>query len=93
MSDGGGTAPLSSVNVTWIQRQYLALGWLGSGHLAGDQDGKWEEELPNTPVSLGSFPPWDGPSVWLSIWRFFPDIWSSKLLDLVAIDTIIVAMT
>ena len=40
--DGGGTAPVSSVNVTWIPRQYLISGWLGSGLLAGDQDGKWE---------------------------------------------------
>ena len=86
-----GTAPISLVNVTWIPRQYLILGWLGSGLPARDQDGEWWE-LPNTPVSSVSFQPWDGPSMQVSIWGFVPDVQSSKSLDLVAIDMIIVAM-
>ena len=88
----GGTAPVSVVNVTCIPRHYLVLRWLGSGLLAGDQDGKWEWELPNAPISLGSFQLWDGMSMWPSIWRLAPDVWSSKLLDLVAIDKIVVAV-
>ena len=39
--DGGGTAPVSSVNVTFIPKQYLVLGWLGGSLLAGDQDSEW----------------------------------------------------
>ena len=89
--DGGGTAPVFSVNVTGIPRQYLVLGWLGSGLLAGDQDREWGE-LPNAPVSSGLFQLWDGIFTWFFIWRLAPDIWSSKLLDLAAIDMIIVAV-
>ena len=43
-------------------------------------------------VSLGSFQPWDGLSVQLSIWGFVPDVQSSRSLDLMAIDTVIVAI-
>ena len=88
----GGTTPVSSVNVTWIPRQYLVLGWLGGRLLARDQDGEWEGELPNTPISSGSFQIWDGTSMQPSIWRLAPDIQSFKSLDLVAIDIIVVAM-
>ena len=49
-------------------------------------------ELPDTPMSLGSFQLWDGMSTWPSIMKLAPDVWSSKSLDLVAIDTIVVAM-
>ena len=31
-------------------------------------------------------------STWPSVWRLAPDIWSSKSVDLVAIDTIVVAV-
>ena len=92
MWDSGGTAPVSSVYVTWIPRQYLVLGWVGGNLLAGDQDGKQERELLNAPISLGSFWLWDGPSMWHSIWGLVPDIQSSKSLDLVAIHTIVVAV-
>ena len=88
----GETAPVSLVNVTCIPRQYLVLGWLGGNLLARDQDGKWEGELTNAPVSSGSFQLWNGTSAWPSIWRLAPDVWSSKSLDLAAIDTIVVAM-
>ena len=92
MWDSGGTAPVSSVNVTCIPKQYLVLGWLGSGLLAGDQDGKWEGELPNAPISSGPFQLWDGTSAWPSVWRLAPDIQSSKSLGLMAIDTIVLAV-
>ena len=92
MWDGGNTAPISSVNVMCIPKQYLVLGWLGSSPLAGDQDGKWEGELPITPISSGSFHHWVSMSAWPSVWRLAPDLQSSKLLDLVAIDMIVVAM-
>ena len=92
MWNGGGTTPVSLVNVKCIPRQYLVLGQLGSSLLAGDQDGKWEGELPNTPVSSGSFQLWDGMSTWPSIWRLAPDVQSSKSLDLVAIDMTVVTV-
>ena len=88
----GGTAPVTLVNVTCISRQYLVLGWLGGGLLVGDQDGEQEGELPNAPISLGSFQLWDGMSTWPSFWRLAPDIWSSKSLDLAVIDMIVVAV-
>ena len=88
----GGTAPVSLVNVTCIPKQCLVLGWLGGSLLAGDQYGEQEGELPDTPISSGSFWLWDGMSMWPSIWRLAPDIWSSKSLDLVAIDMMVVAM-
>ena len=89
---GGGTAPVSSVNVTCIPRKYLVLGQLGSGLLARDQDGQQERELHNAPISLGSFQLWDGMSTWLCIWRLALDFWSSKSLDLSSIDMIVVAV-
>ena len=58
----------------------------------GDQDGKWEGALPNIPISSGSFQPLAGMGVWPSVWRLAPDVWSSKLLDLVAIDATVVAV-
>ena len=76
-----------------IPRQCLVLGWLGSGLLAGDKGDKWMGELPNAPISSESFQLWDGMSMWPSIWRLAPDIWSSKLLDLVAIDMIVLGMS
>ena len=51
-----------------------------------------EGELPNAPISSQSFQLLDGMSVWPSMWRLAPGVLSSKLLDLVAIDTIVVAM-
>ena len=73
-------------------KQYLILEQLGGSLQAGDQDGKWEGELPYAPVSSGPFQLWDGMSAWSSVWRFASDIQSSKLLDLAAIDTIVVVM-
>ena len=88
----GGTTPVSSVNVTCIPKQYLILGWLGGSPLAGDQDGKWQGELPDTSVSSGSFCHWVSTPMWPSVWMLTPELWSSKSLDLAAIDMIIVAM-
>ena len=85
-------APVSSVNVTCIPRQCLVLGQPGDGFLARDQDSKWEGALPNASISSGSFQSLDGMGVWPSVWMLAPDVWSSKLLDLVAIDVIVVAM-
>ena len=60
--------------------------------LAGGQDGKWEGELSNVPISSVPFQLWDGTSTWPSVWRLATDDWSSKSLDLVAIDMIVVTM-
>ena len=60
--------------------------------MAGDQDGEWDGELPNAPNSPRSFAPWDGMSMWPSIWRLAPDILSSKSFDLAAIDMKLVAV-
>ena len=87
-----GTAPISSVNVTYIPKQYLVLGQLGGSPLAGDQDGEWEGELPDTPISSGPFQCGDSTPAWPSVWRLALDIQSSRLLDLVAIDMIVVAV-
>ena len=92
MWDCRGTTPVSSVNVTCIPKQYLVLGQMGSGLLARDQDVEQEGELPNAPISSGPFWHWDCTSAWPSVWRLAPDFWSSKSLDLVAIDMIVVAM-
>ena len=89
---GGGAAPVSLVNVTCIPRQCLVLGWLGNGFLARDQDGEWEWALPDTPISSGSFRPFDGMGVWPLVWRLTPDVWSSKPLDLAVIDVTVVAV-
>ena len=62
--DGGGKAPVSLVNVTCIPKQYLVLGQLGGGPLARDQDGEWEGELPDTPISSGSFHHWVSTPTW-----------------------------
>ena len=87
-----GTVPNSSVNVTCISRQCLVLVQFDGGLLAGDQEGKWEGELPNDPDSLGSFALWDGMYAWPFIWRLAPDILSSRSLDLAAIDMKLVAV-
>ena len=57
-----------------------------------DHDGKWKGELPGAPDSPGSFVLFNGTFMWPSIWRLAPDILSSKSLDLVAIDMIVVAV-
>ena len=87
--DAGGVAPVSSVSVMCIPRQCWVSGWLGNSFLHGDQDGEWEG---NAPISSRSLWPLDGMGVWPSVHRLAPDIWSSKLLDLVAIDATVVAM-
>ena len=90
--EGGGTAPNFFVNVTCISKQCLVLGQLNGSLLAGDQDGKWEGELPDTSNSCRSFALWDGMSAWPSIWRLAPDILFPRSLNLVAIDMKLVAV-
>ena len=87
-----GAAPISSVKVTYVPRQYWVSGWPGNSCLTGDWDGEWEGALPNTPVSSRSFRLLGGMRVWPSVRRLAPDIWSSKSLDLAAIDRTVVVM-
>ena len=70
----------------------FVLGWLDGGLLAWDQDCKQEGELPNAWDSHKSFALWDGRSVGPSIWGLAPDILFPRSLDLVAIDTKLVAV-
>ena len=83
---------LLSLQLMSHSRKCLVLGWFNSSLLAGDQDGEWEGELLNVPNSLGSFALWDGMSMWPSIWRLAPDVLSSRLPDLAAIDLKLVAV-
>ena len=64
----------------------------GDGNLFGDLDGEWEGTLPDTTISSRPSWPLGDVGVWPSIWRLAPDIQPSKLLDLAAIDTIVVAV-
>ena len=90
--EGGGIAPNSSVKVTHISKQCFILRWLDSGHLARDQDGKWEGELSDASGSHRSFALWGGTSAWPSIWRLAPDVSLTRSLNLAAMDTKLVAM-
>ena len=87
-----GAAPISLVRVTSIPRQYWVSGQPGNSCLAGDWDGEWEGALPDAPVSSRPFWLLGGVRVQTSVWRLAPDIWSSKSLDLVAIDMTVVVM-
>ena len=89
---GGGSTPPSLVKVTCIPRQYQVSGPPGDGCLSGDWDGEWEGALPDASISFRPFWPLGDVGVWPSIWRLVPDIWPSKSLDLVAIDTPVVVM-
>ena len=60
--------------------------------MAGDQDSKWEEELPDASDSCRSFALWDGMSTWPSIWRLAPGILYPRSLDLADIDMKLVAV-
>ena len=90
--EGGGTAPNSSVKVTYISKQCFILGWLDGSLWARDQDGKWEGELTDASSSHRSFALWGGTSTWPSIWRLAPDVSSTGLLNLAAMDTKLVAV-
>ena len=79
-------APNSSIKVTHISKQYFILGWLDGGLWAGDQDGKWEGELSSASSSHGSFALWVGTPTWPSVWRLAPDVSSTRLLNLAAMD-------
>ena len=69
--------------------QYL-YSWVG----ASWPGTKMESGRGNCPILPSLWGPFDlgPPSVWPSVWRLVPDIWSSKSLDLAAIDVIVVAM-
>ena len=90
--EGEGTAPNSSVKVTHISKQCFILGWLDSGLWAGDQDGKQEGGLSDASSSHRSFVLWGGMSMWPSLWRLAPDVSSTRLLDLTAMDRKLVAV-
>ena len=85
-------APVSSVNVRYIPRECQVSGQLGDGFLTRDQDGEQEGALPNAPVSSSFLQPLDGIGVWPSVWRLAPNVQLSRLLDLAAIDMIVVAV-
>ena len=70
----------------------FVLGQLDSSLWAGDQDGKWEGELSDASSSHRSFVLWGGMSLWPSIWRLTQDVSSTRLLDLPAMDTKLVAV-
>ena len=88
----GDTYHNSSVNVTCILRQYLLLGQLEGGLLAGDQDSEWEENYPRLLTPMDPFALWDGMSIWPSIWRLAPDVLFPRSLNLAAIDMKLVAV-
>ena len=90
--EGGGTAPNSSVKVTYISKQCFILGKLDGSLLARDQDGEWEGELSNASGSHRSFAFWGGMSTWPSIWRLAPDILSTRSLNLATMDMKLVAV-
>ena len=54
--------------------------------------GQWEVALPDAPVSSRPFWPLGDVGVQPLVWKLAPDIWSSKSLDLVAIDMTVVVM-
>ena len=89
---GWGALHLILHNVTCISRQYFVLWQLDDCLLAGDQDGKWEGELPNASNSCRSFALWYGMSAWPSIGRLTPNVLSTRSLNLAAMDMKLVAV-
>ena len=85
---GGGIALSTSVEITCISKQHQVLGWSGVGFLARD----WDGALPNASGSSRPFQLLCGVRMWLSVWILIPGFWSSRLLNLAAIDTKTVAM-
>ena len=90
--EGRGIAPNSSVKVTHTSKQYFILGQLDGGLWVRDQDSKQKEGLSDLSGSHRSFALWVSTSVWPFIWRLAPDISSTRLLDLAAMDTKLVAV-
>ena len=76
----------------FFSRQCFVIGQLDGGLLARDQDSKWGGELSNASDSHRSFALWGGMSTWPSIWRLAPDISSTRLLNLAAMDMKLVAV-
>ena len=89
---GGGVVPLSLVEITCISKQYQVSGQSGLCFLTRDLDGEWDEVLPNASVSSRPFKPLGGVRVGPSVWVTTPEFWSSRLLDLVAINMEILAV-
>ena len=84
---GGGVAAPSLVMVTWISKQYWFLGQSGVILHTRDCDGECDEVLHDVSVSLGPFQPFGGVRVWPCVWAVAWDLWWSRLLDWMAIDT------
>ena len=78
--------PLSSVETTCISKQYQVSGWSGVCFLTRDWDGEHDGALPNASVSSGPFWLLGGVRVWPSVLIPSPDFWSSKSLNVAAID-------
>ena len=83
---------LTSCSISSMPSRNERVGALPLIHLAGDQDSKWEVELPNASDSCRSFALWDGMSTWPSIWRLAPDVLSTRSLDLAVMDMKLVAV-
>ena len=92
MWDGGGVTLSSLVEVTCISKQYQVSGQSGVGFFPEDQDGDWDGAFPNASGSSGPLQLLGGVRVWPSVWILSPDFWSSRLLNLAAIDTKTVAV-
>ena len=83
---GGGVVPPSSVEVTWISKQYWVSGQSGVCLLTRDWNGECDEVLPDASISSGPIWPFSGVRVWSSIWMVAPNFWSSRSIDWVAIN-------
>ena len=85
--EGSVVVPPFLVEITCISKQYRVSGQSGVCFFARDWDGEWDEVLPNASVSSRPFWPLGGVRAGPSVWATTPDFWSSRSLDLVAINT------
>ena len=83
---GGGVTLQSWVDVTCISKQYQVSSQSCVGFLAGDWDGECNGVLPNASGSSGPFQLLGVVRLWPSVWILTPGFWSSKSLNLAAID-------
>ena len=90
--DDGGIGLSSSVETTCISKQYWVSGQSGVGFLTRDQDEECDGVLPNASGSSGLFLMFVGVRVLPSICILTSGFKSSRLLNLVAIDTKTVVM-
>ena len=87
---GGSDAPSSSVETICISRQYQVSGQLG--FLTGDWDSDQDGVFPNGSGSSGPFQLLGGVRAWPSFWILVPGFFSSRSLNMVAIDMKTVAV-